>query len=551
MKRSAALAVSLAALVATAGPAMSATKTTKKAVKTTKAAKTTKTTKATVKSEPTVAPTTAAPSTSAAPSNVQRGGTLVATHIVDVNGLDPTFLAVGLNSNGELTRFFPIFDMLVYEDADGTIKPRLGDLTSTDAINWTLKIKPNVKFSDGTPYDAAAVKFNWDRIADPTNRAAGASTALQIAKSEVVDATTLKITLKEANGQFPRAVSKFLAFIGSPTAIKAKGDGFATAPVGAGPFIVKDWVRTNQITMTRNPTYWDAPRPYVDTLIIRTIPDNDQRYNTFTSDSSNQIMYLTGLPQADKAIKAGYKDFRYVPNGGRQIAFNPSKPPFNDVRARRAMTLALDADSYVKTLDGPLGIVPRTFFQPGTPFYTANADIPARQFDVAQRLLDDLAKDNGGKPLEFTITVGVASRAQAEVFQAQLELFRNVKVKIEAITGSLIGQRSQAKDYEAIIGASTFSDPEPAFYSNWHSKSPANTGFSSPEMDAALELGRTSLDPAVRKQAYDKAQQILIDNSIWFIYARFIQYDFIKPEVQDFSYFSDGSPWFDRIWLKK
>ena len=80
---------------------------------------------------------------------------------------------------------------------------------------------------------------------------------------------TLKVVLKQQNNQWPRIISRTLNSIGSPTAISAKGNNFGSSPVGAGPFVFSEWVRDDHITVNRNPAYWDAPRPYVDQIIIR------------------------------------------------------------------------------------------------------------------------------------------------------------------------------------------------------------------------------------------------------------------------------------------
>jgi len=108
---------------------------------------------------------------------------------------------------------------------------------------------------------------------------------------DAVDAVTLRITLKVKNALFPLAVAS-IPFIGSPTAIQAKGaTAFSTAPVGAGPFVLKSWSRDSQMVLVRNPNYWLSPRPYLDQLVFKVIIDESQRMNTQkTGDSQmNQI----------------------------------------------------------------------------------------------------------------------------------------------------------------------------------------------------------------------------------------------------------------------
>src|SRR5204862_4888149 len=118
------------------------------------------------------------------------------------------------------------------------VKPQTDEsLTSTDAVVWTLKLQPNIKFSDGTDYDAAAVQYNWKRLQDPSKTAMRKAQADQMAAIDVVDKLTVKITLKSKNAVFPQTVA-LIPFIASPAAIQAEGDDqFNNAPVGAGPVV--------------------------------------------------------------------------------------------------------------------------------------------------------------------------------------------------------------------------------------------------------------------------------------------------------------------------
>ena len=116
---------------------------------------------------------------------------------------------------------------------------------------WTLTLRPGVKFSDGTPYDAAAVEFNWARDKASTSALAGAAGLIKSMK--VVSPTTLQVTLVAPDSSFNRTVAQQLLFIASPAAIKKEGASFGTHPVGAGPFILNSWVRNSQKSFARQP----------------------------------------------------------------------------------------------------------------------------------------------------------------------------------------------------------------------------------------------------------------------------------------------------------
>src|SRR4051794_27401705 len=177
------------------------------------------------------------------------GGTFTFLFNTEPPGLDPVQLREVPNISPALAAV-AIFDELVYTDPDTLkVKPKVAtSLTTADkGLTWTLKLHPDVKFSDGTPYDAAAVQFNWQRIADPANRAPFAQYAQEVATYDVVDPQSLKVTLKKADPYFDQWVARALSSIGSPTALKANPTGFSSKPVGAGPYLLKDWVRGNQM----------------------------------------------------------------------------------------------------------------------------------------------------------------------------------------------------------------------------------------------------------------------------------------------------------------
>jgi peptide/nickel transport system substrate-binding protein len=225
---------------------------------------------------------------------VQPGGTINALVGTEITSLDPARSGGGVGG-GDSQRLFALYDALLYQDpTTGAIIPQtLVSMTTSDAVTWTLKIKAGIKFSDGLPYDAAAIKYNWDRAADGSVPSSPNGPIVKTFTSAVVDATTLSLKLTTgANGQFPRTLSanQSMSAIASPQALKAANNNQAVydgAPVGAGPFMFKEWVRDSKITLVRNPNYWNAPRPYVDQLVFRPIVDESQRANTFKAGNAN------------------------------------------------------------------------------------------------------------------------------------------------------------------------------------------------------------------------------------------------------------------------
>lgn len=131
--------------------------------------------------------------------------------------------------------------LLNYDFDTGEIEPGMAEsFTTEDGKTWTLKLRPGLTFTDGTPFDAAAVAFNWDRALDPALLSPSAAVAKTI-DWEVVDPTTLSVTAQDVNYQLDFGLTEALAYIASPTAIKEKGPDFGSNPVGAGPFTLTSW----------------------------------------------------------------------------------------------------------------------------------------------------------------------------------------------------------------------------------------------------------------------------------------------------------------------
>jgi peptide/nickel transport system substrate-binding protein len=532
--------------------ALSQTATTARSTATTAKSQTRTTAKAGVANTITggISNVTAAPSTQPR-VDIQPGGTLTLYLTGEIVNLDPTTM-----QNSGSTDAPPgsaVFDMLMYSDLKtSTIVPQTAEsLTSTDALVWTLKLHPNIKFSDGTPYDAAAVKFNWQRLQDPKNAAARATQANTIAQMDVIDPVTLKITLKAKNAVFPGVVA-LIPFIGSPTAFQSEGSSFGMNPVGAGPFLLKTWVRDSQKTFVRNPNYWNAPRPYVDQLVIKLIMDTSQRMNTFFTSSGAQLMYINTANDADAATKQGAVPNTATLNGGTVLYFNMRKPPFNDIRARQAFTMAIDKVALIKTLDGTLIGPMDSIFRHESPFYDPNITQIGYDPVKAQQLFDQLAAETGG-PMNVTLdTFGTGNYAPAAQFiQASVNKLNNVHVSIDTAATATQVARVTGGDFTVANYGNPFDDPDPVWVGLFVcSGATQYTGFCNTQYDNDVNDQRVTLDPNQRINDIKDAQKVFYSQIPAWYYELRTNWVFSTANVQDFAFANDGLELFDRMWIK-
>jgi peptide/nickel transport system substrate-binding protein len=510
---------------------------------------TSKTTGATQKQPAPILQVVGATTTTVAGEQPKPGGTVSYAMFTESRGFDPV-QGTSAGRSGDSSQYNAVFDSLLYQDlVSGDVNAEIADsMTSNDGQTWLLKVKPNVNFSDGTPFNADAIKFNWLRIQNPANASANAGGMSNVQSLDVVDPLTLKITLKSVNGQFPRVVSTNLTYIGSPTAIQQKGSAFSSAPVGAGPFLVKDWVRDSQLTLVRNPNYWNAPRPYLDQVIIKQIPDDSQRYNTLKSGGVDFAESGTNPIYAQQAKADGFAVNTFNPSGGLSFVFNTARAPFNDVRVRKAVALTMDLNGLNQAVYSGTNIVPTTFFNPGSPFYDASLVRPEAQgpnLAQAQALIDAY-----GQPVKFTLLSTTATNTAFQYMQALISKLKNVTVNLETINAAQLQPRLLAGDFDAGSYAFTSLDPEPNLYDQLHTGAALNFGkFSSTDLDKALETGRSTLDPAARKQAYITAQQVMNDQAPQLYYARFLQSGLYNKKIQAMQQTNVGPMW-DRMWVK-
>jgi peptide/nickel transport system substrate-binding protein len=322
-------------------------------------------------------------------------------------------------------------------------------------------------------------------------------------------------------------------------------------PVGAGPFLLKDWVRNSTMTFVRNPNYWNAPRPYVDQVIFRPIADEQQRINSFKAGEANMIW--TNQPESgDQISKAGGVAKPLVFNGGTPIWFNLRRAPFNDIRARRAVVLAIDRVAYTHIVKRDLIQPQDSIFRPDSLFYDPNIVQLGYDPVEAQRLFDQLAAEQGGT---FSFVLGTFetsfNRAQAEYFAGVLSQFNHVKVTVDVASTSAAVARINAGNYQAHVSGNPFDDPDPIWVNTFISTAkPSITGFADPQFDADMQTARKTFDANVRIAAYKDAQRIIYAQVPAMYYERRYIYMFGRPNVMNLTIFEDAIPFLDRIWIK-
>ena len=225
---------------------------------------------------------------SASPAEAQKkGGTLTIVRPTDPVSLDPQLETTAPGA----WVYFNMLEPLLTMDEKMQIRPALA--ASYEVLSPTkvrFKLRPGVKFHDGTPFNAAAVKFTFDRALRGNPPARWASLAGSLSGAEVVDDLTVDIVTREPYGPILRTLAMYCMGIVSPTAVQKMGADFSRAPVGTGPFKFVEWKTNTHVIIERSPDYW-GDRALVDRVVFRVVPEEGARMIALQTGDADMVLF--------------------------------------------------------------------------------------------------------------------------------------------------------------------------------------------------------------------------------------------------------------------
>jgi glutathione transport system substrate-binding protein len=286
----------------------------------------------------------------------------------DAISLDP----FDSNDNLSLGIERQIYDGLVGFTPDMKVKPELATAweASKDAKTFTFQLRPGVKFHDGTPLNAAAVKLNFDRARDPQHKLKKFSLYEPIASIDAVNDTTVQFTLKAPFGAMLFNFAHPSSRIISPAAIARGEDYIARNPVGSGPYRFVSWTPGQQIVLERNPQFWQSGQPQSDRVIFRPIVEDASRVALLLSGEA-QFVFPVPAVQLDAVSKApgvsaqkAWSIFAYY------VALNCQHEPFRSVQVRQALNYAVDKNALIQVILRGMGRPLEAPMGPGVAGYT-------------------------------------------------------------------------------------------------------------------------------------------------------------------------------------
>jgi peptide/nickel transport system substrate-binding protein len=448
------------------------------------------------------------------------GGTLLVNRSTAGNAcLDPTQA-----SNGAYDISTVLFDPLVTFDNHGHVRPDLATSWKVSHNNTviTFNLRHGVRFSNGDPFDASAMKYSLARVVDPAVKSPESSTLTQVKTVRVLDKYTLQLVLA---GPFrPIMTSLALPYLGAldPRVTRSEGSRVCTEPIGTGSYMVKSVAPdASTITLVRNPYHtWEPPflhqgPGYLSTLVFKSIASD----TTAVSELLTGDLNYTPLPaeqlnrvQGNSSFKV-YKDLQ---EGEGFLNFNESHPPFNQVEIRRAVAEAIDRKALITAALNGLGKPALSPLAERVPYYSKAAARLAPQYNPSDARAI-FARNHITGPFTLLAWDFNGLKTAAEIVQSELQ---QVGVSVNIVTKNLAEYVAQAAkgNFDINLFNYGYTDPD-IFYIYWHSSQESGGGYNytflkSPQLDSLIVKGRESLDPKVAAKAYTAAQEYMNRNVI-------------------------------------
>lgn len=381
-------------------------------------------------------------------------------------GLDPTGGAA--SSIAEVT-LYNIYETLTKINPDGSVTPLLAESweVSPDLTTYTFKLRKGVKFHNGEPFTAHTVKFAFDRAGaeKSTNKDKRTFAALT---TRVVDDHTVVLLTKEIDPDFPFLMGQATSVIVEPKS----ADSNMTKPVGTGPYTLENWVKGSSISLKKWPGYRNANAIRLNRATFRFIADPAAQVAAMLAGDIDAFPRVT--PRSVEQFK-GNPRFQVVVSGSRAktiMAMNNQKKPFDDVRVRRAVNMAIDRKAVIQGAGDGYGVPIGSYYPPSAPGYVDLTAVNAYNPDKARALL----KEAGVNNLDVTLTLPPPpyARQGGEVIASQLSKV-GINAKLQNVEwAQWLSNVYGARNYDLTIVSHV--EPfdlgnfaKPNYYWNYHS----------------------------------------------------------------------------------
>ncbi len=422
-----------------------------------------------------------------------------------------------LNSGGPGTEVaYAIAEPLVAPNAQGDLVGLLAESWSVDGVNWTFRIRPNARFSNGQQVTANDVKFTYDTFADPANGFTVRTSFVPFTKDvRVVDASTIVFETTTPDAIFAKRLDRMLVV----PAAAYNPQTFATNPIGSGPFQMQSFTPNSTAIVTANPHAWNQPR--LERIEFRGVTDITTRTAALQTNEVDLASSLT--PDAGRQLAAAGKKLETFSTGANVNIYlqtvGPDAGPMADIRVREAVNLALDRQTIIRALTGEIGRVSNQLVTVGVFGY--DASLPAIPFDQARarQLVNEAGVAGTRVPMvgAFAVGTGLTNQDSAQAVAASIGQ-SGLVIEPQAVEAAVFTQRFSQGGLGPMGMASlpSGSDSEAAlrWFRGAPALPPAAVRFQNAEYDRLYDQQQAEFNVQARERILQQMIKILRDNYV-------------------------------------
>ena len=464
---------------------------------------------------------------------------IVSSNMAEPGTLDPA-KARGTHESWPLQH---LFVGLTRVNKDGKVENALADKIeiSEDGKVYKVTLKDGLKWSDGNPITAEDFEFAWKRVLDPKMESQYAYQLYYIAGAEeynkgkgkadsvgvkAVDAKTLQVTLKQPTAYFDSLMGFYTYYPVSKKVVEANAD-WAKDPktlVSNGAFILKDWTHNSKIVMDKNPNYYEADKVKIDGIDLDIIEDQSTVYQKYVAGEYNMVVEL---PTEVTAKLRAEKNPELVIGPNLALYYynlNPAVKPLNNVKVRKALSLALDRKVITDQITQG-GQLPATAIVPpgllddtGKEFSDANKDLIKTDVEEAKKLLTEGLAEEKMTPADVKLTIlyntSENHKKIAEAIQQMWNKELGIKTELENVEFKVKIDRENAHQFEISRSGwvGDYLDPM-TFMDLWITGASNNyVNYSNPEYDKLVKEAQTSTDQKLRMDNMKKAEKMILED---------------------------------------
>lgn len=474
----------------------------------------------------------------------KRGGSLIFGTDAEAQGFNPT--TAEWDENGYLYAL-TVFDPLMAVTTSGKVVPYLAESlkANSDYTSWTITLRPDVVFHDGTPCDGAALLANLDK--QRSSVLTGDVFSQFIKDAVQTGDLSVRIDMTNPWASFPYTLSSNsqVGYVAAPSMLNA-ADGGTTHPIGTGPFVYKSWVQDSEFVATRNTKYWRKGYPYLDTITYKPIVDPTARSEALQSGTID--MMITFTPEV--IVQYRHKNqWSYVDDSGKVVGepqveciqLNCAKAPFDDKNARTAMAQSFDTAQFNRVIGLGVSTPVTSPFVPGTPYYRKTT-YPSYDLNAAKKSVKAYESTHH-QPLSFTLGYIPDPEVQrSAVYLQQRWQSAGMKVALSVIQQNELIDQAVEGDYQAVTWRQFGSVDPDLNYVFWSADTVNKTGISlniarndDPRIQQALTTGRQNATPSVRAKAYQSVGEYLAQDLPYIWLGRAVWAVIASPKVQNFN----------------